>query len=108
MGRTFPPELIARIVVLGALAFLAIWTLWNFLPALGWAAVLAIATWPARQWLTRNGASPTRAAILLTATAGFLIVAPLVLVVIEGTRESVLLLHWLRGLRPTGIPVPVW
>ena len=87
MGRTFPPELVARIVVLGALAFLAIWTLWSFLPALGWAAVLAIATWPARQWLTRNGASPTRAAILLTATAGLLIVGPLVIVVIEGTRE---------------------
>ena len=108
MGRTFPPQLAARIVVLGALAFLAIWTLWSFLPALGWAAVLAIATWPARQWLTRNGATPTRAAILLTATAGLLIVGPLVIVVIEATRESLLLLHWLRELRQTGIPVPEW
>lgn len=87
MGRTFPSELLARTAVVGALAFLAIWTLWSFLPALGWAAVLAIATWPARQWLTRDGRSPTRAAILLTAIAGLLIVGPLLIVVIEATRE---------------------
>src|ERR1700692_1281396 len=99
MARTFPPELVARIVVLGALAFLAIWTLWSFLPALGWAAVLAIATWPARQWLTRNGAPPPRPAIFATATTGPLVVGPLVIVVIEATRESLLLLHWLRELR---------
>ncbi|HEY7247133.1 MAG TPA: AI-2E family transporter [Xanthobacteraceae bacterium] len=106
MGRTFPPQFLGRMAVVAALAFLAIWTLWSFLPALGWAAVLAIATWPARQWLTRNGRSETRAAILLTATAGLLIVGPLLIVVIEATRESVVLLHWLRELRQTGIPTP--
>jgi predicted PurR-regulated permease PerM len=108
MERTFSPELLARIALIVLLAFLAIWTLWSFLPALGWAAVLAIATWPVREWLVRNGASPTGAAILLTGAVGLLIVVPLIIVVIEGTRESLLIVRWMRELRQTGIAAPEW
>jgi predicted PurR-regulated permease PerM len=108
MERTFPTEVVARTALVVALAFLAIWTLWNFLPALGWAAVLAIATWPARERLTRKGASPTLAAVVLTAIVGLLIVGPLIVIALEGTRESLLILHWWRELRQTGIPVPDW
>src|SRR5258708_6159215 len=47
----------ALLVLTAALALLAIWVLRHFLPALAWAAVLAIATWPlyARllHWLPR-------------------------------------------------------
>jgi predicted PurR-regulated permease PerM len=108
MERTFSPELVARLGIVAVLGFLAVWTLWSFLPALGWAAVLAIATWPARARLIRNGMSPTGTAILLTGIIGLLIVGPMLVVVVEGTRESILILHWLRELRQTGIPPPEW
>ena len=37
---------IAHLVVTVALAGLGVWILWDFLPALIWATVFAIATWP--------------------------------------------------------------
>jgi hypothetical protein len=41
--------LIGRIALVIAAALVAVWMLWRFLPALAWAAVLAIATWPLRR-----------------------------------------------------------
>jgi predicted PurR-regulated permease PerM len=40
------PQRLARDALAVALALLATWMLWGFLPALAWASVLAIATWP--------------------------------------------------------------
>jgi predicted PurR-regulated permease PerM len=40
------PQRLARVALAIALALLATWMLWAFLPALAWAGVLAIATWP--------------------------------------------------------------
>ena len=37
---------IAQIALAAILAALGLWTLWEFLPALAWAAILAIAIWP--------------------------------------------------------------
>src|ERR1700736_131173 len=73
MARTLSLQLLGRVIVVAILALLAIWILWRFLPALGWAAVLAIATWPLRERLIRNSASPTVTAILLTLVVGLVI-----------------------------------
>src|SRR5262245_42701434 len=71
-------QLVGRIILVAILVLLAIWILRRFLPALAWAGVLAIATWPLRDWLTRKYMSEWSTAILLTFTVGILIVGPLV------------------------------
>src|SRR5262245_32076508 len=42
-------QLVGRIILVAILVLLAIWILRRFLPALAWAGVLAIATWPVRE-----------------------------------------------------------
>jgi predicted PurR-regulated permease PerM len=37
---------VMRVTLAGALVALGIWTLWNYLPALVWAGIFAIAFWP--------------------------------------------------------------
>ena len=108
MASTISLQSLGRIFVIALLAALAIWTLWRFLPALGWAAVLAIATWPLRQRFTRHLASPTLSAVALTLLVGIAIVGPLIVLVFEGAREAVLILQWLRGVREAGLGTPEW
>src|SRR5215471_18554079 len=99
---------IARVVLVAAPALLALWMLWRFLPALAWAAVLAIATWPVRQWAIRRGWTATAAAAALTALIGFLIVIPLVVFAVAGAKEAATLFRWVREVMDTGIPAPGW
>jgi predicted PurR-regulated permease PerM len=108
MAPAFSLQLLGRVTVVAILAVLALWTLWSFLPALGWAAVLAVATWPLREWLIQSSASPTAAAIVLTLTVGLVIVGPLGIIVIQGTKEAVLIVHWGRDVRETGLGTPDW
>jgi predicted PurR-regulated permease PerM len=108
MASTFSPQLLGRVIVVAILALLAIWILWSFLPALGWAAVIAVTTWPLREWLVRNCARPTASAGLLTLVVGLVIVGPLVFIVIQGAREAVLIVQWVRDVRETGLGTPEW
>jgi hypothetical protein len=79
MEKSSSTRTIARVVLVAAPALLALWMLWRFLPALTWAAVLAISTWPVRQWAIRRGWTTTAAAAALTASIGLLIVVPLII-----------------------------
>jgi len=108
MTSAFSLQSLGRILVIALLAGLAIWILWHFLPALGWAAVLAIATWPLRERLARDLASPTVTAISLTLIVGLVIIGPLIILVFEGAREAVLVLHWVRSVRESGLGTPEW
>jgi len=72
----FPPVRIAQTAFVIALIALCGWVLWGFIPALTWAAVIAIATWPMRQWIVGAGVRPWAAAILLTAIWALLLVVP--------------------------------
>jgi predicted PurR-regulated permease PerM len=108
MAREFSLQLLGRVLVVAILALLAIWILWRFLPALGWAGVLAIATWPLRQRVVRHSARPTAGAILLTLLVGAVIVGPLIAIIIEGAREAVLVVQWVREVRETGLGTPEW
>jgi predicted PurR-regulated permease PerM len=108
MVPPFSRELLGRGLIVAALAFLALWMLWSFLPALAWAGVLALATWPVRQWLVRRGLSPTGSAILLTAIVGLVIITPLFIVLFEGAREAKMIVAWITQARQTGIGAPEW
>jgi predicted PurR-regulated permease PerM len=94
MERSFSTRTIARVVLVGALSLLAFWMLWRFLPALAWAAVLAISTWPVRQWAVRRGWRVTAAAAALTGLIGLLIVVPLIIFAVAGAKEAAILLRW--------------
>jgi predicted PurR-regulated permease PerM len=79
---------IARAALIVAVAFLSVWMLWRLLPALAWACVLAIATWPLRQWLARRGFGETTIAILLTLVLAAVVVLPLVRLGVEAAHEG--------------------
>jgi len=91
-----------------AVALVAVWMLWHFLPALAWAVVLAIATWPLRNGLTRRGMSKTAIAILLTILVTVVLVLPLIGVGIELGREGETVVRWLRDVRQNGLGTPDW
>ncbi len=102
----------ALLVLTAALALLAIWILRHFLPALAWAAVLAIATWPlyARLLHLLPGARQQAlwVPLLFTLLVGLVFVLPLTLFAIEVGRETLVLLRWAGTIEETGLAVPDW
>jgi predicted PurR-regulated permease PerM len=73
--------------------------LWRFLPALAWALVLAIATWPLRQMLVRRGIGGTGAAALLTLGVVLVLVLPLVGFAVEAARDNGAIVESVREIR---------
>src|SRR5689334_4084129 len=67
-----------RIALAAALFLLALYTVRAFLPALGWAVVIAIAAWPAyRRYLAgRHSDGRTAPALLATAAIAILVLIP--------------------------------
>src|SRR5215471_6277415 len=91
---------------LGLLA-VAIWMLATFLPALAWATVLAIATWPL--FLTaRRHSGRTNAAAAVTALIAVVVIAPLVFAVIEAAQEIRGIIQWYIEARKEGLEAPEW
>ena len=82
--------------------------LWRFLPALAWASVLAIATWPLRERLARRGMERTVIATLLTFVLAIVLVLPLIGLGIEATREGCKMVEWLNDIRQNGLGTPDW
>ncbi|HEY1544300.1 MAG TPA: AI-2E family transporter [Xanthobacteraceae bacterium] len=99
---------VARTALVIIVALAAVWTLWRFLPALAWACVLAIATWPLRHGLARRGMGRTSAALLLTLVLAVVLVTPLIAIGFEGVRDSHALAEWLRDVRQSGLGTPDW
>jgi len=91
-----------------AFVLVAVWMLWRFLPALAWACVLAIATWPLRERLVRAGVRPELAAGLLTLLVALVLVVPVIVLGLQIAREAVLVVHWVRSLRESGLALPEW
>jgi predicted PurR-regulated permease PerM len=91
---------------LGLLA-VAVWMLATFLPALAWAVVLAIATWPvflaARQRVGRDWAAMAMTLLILV-----VILAPLGFAVIEAGREYGTVVRWIAELRRHEVLAPEW
>lgn len=91
---------------LGLLA-VAIWMLATFLPALAWATVLAIATWPLFL-AARRHSGRTRAAAAVTALIAVVVIAPLVVAVIEAAQEIRGIIRWYIEVRKEGFEAPEW
>jgi len=98
----------ARIALTVALLAVGLWILHQFLAALVWATVLAIAFWP----IYRRLRQPTHHRVLAPAAAttviGIIFIAPLVLLAIAAARESHVVVQFVSEARHNGIPTPGW
>jgi predicted PurR-regulated permease PerM len=101
------PQRLARDALAVALALLATWMLWGFLPALAWASVLAIATWPLYNLChPRIGRTWAAAGLVLGVAAGVLI--PIYILGAEAAREAAAALEWLQRLTASDTAPPEW
>ena len=101
----------ARIALATALIALGLWILFDFLPALAWAGVLAIALWPLYHRMLRllpEHSDRIVGPLLGTVLIGIVFIAPLVLLGIGLARESHFVTEFVNDARHHGIAVPEW
>jgi len=91
---------------LGLLA-VAVWMLATFLPALAWATVLAIATWPLFLAARARGGR-TGAAAAVSVLIAVVVLAPLVVAALEAAQEFREILRWYVDNRGEGFAAPEW
>jgi predicted PurR-regulated permease PerM len=102
-------QLVARSVLATAVVAVGLWILFDFLPALAWAAVLAIALWPLYDRLLRllpPHADRVWGPLLVTTGIAVVIIAPLVLLGVAVGRESHVVIGFVTDVRHNGLPVP--
>lgn len=102
---------LARMALATAMVALGLWILFDFLPALAWAAVLAIALWPLYRHLLRllpEHSDRVLGPLLATIGIGIVFIAPLVLLGVAVARESHFVIEFIADARHHGIPVPEW
>ena len=100
---------------MGALALLltglGLWTLHRYLPALIWAAILAIAVWPLYQRAVRRW-PPGKHNILLpalfTVAIALVFITPLVTVAVQAGKEVHGIFESIATARTDGVPPPEW
>ncbi len=96
------------LVAVAILALAGLYTLRDFLPAIVWALVIAIALWPLFQRLAlrwpahRHGLLP---ALVIAATV-LVLALPLVLIGFPIFRDAHEASHWLEQARRVGVPAP--
>ena len=99
---------LGRLALISALFAIGVWTLWDFLPALAWAAVVAIAIWPLYEQHPLRKRHRTAAATIVTLLIGLVVIVPLIILGIELGRVGVGAAQWLRAAGREGVPVPDW
>ncbi|MBI5451787.1 MAG: AI-2E family transporter [Gammaproteobacteria bacterium] len=92
-----------------ALLLAAAWLLHGFIPALLWAVVIVIATWPLRQRLAdRSGFGATALATVMTALVTAVFFVPIIYALVNVAAEAGNVAHWITAVQQTGIAVPSW
>lgn len=87
----------------------ALWLMHSFIPALLWAVVIAIATWPLRvkvAQLTRF--SQVGVALVMTSMVAVLLFIPIVYAFINAVSDLGALTRWMMEAKQTGIAAPEW
>jgi predicted PurR-regulated permease PerM len=106
-----PAQMRARLVVATGFVIIGLWILHDFLPALAWAVVLAIALWPLYRRLLRvlpERRTRVAAPLLLTLAIGVLFVAPLAMLGAAIARETHFFIGLIVSARHSGLAVPEW
>jgi predicted PurR-regulated permease PerM len=105
--QQFKNREIAGVAAALGLVALAIWMLSTFLPALAWATILAIATWPL-YLAARLRAGRTVAAAAVTILIAVAVLAPLVVAAVEAIVELRGVAKWVIEQRQEGFQAPAW
>ena len=100
------------LIVAALLLFLlGLWTIRTFLPALGWAAILAIAT-SGLYGRVRRRFPPSGHDLLwpslFTLAVALLFLVPLAIAAFEIAKESRVVIGMVEEARKSGLPVPAW
>lgn len=109
--RTDAAQRAARVALAAVLFGLGIWTILEFLPALAWAGILAIAVWPLYTLVRRRWAAGGHNVLLpalATAAVALLFIVPLALIGVQLGKEAHGTLLWLDEARRAGLPAPAW
>jgi predicted PurR-regulated permease PerM len=103
-------RLTARVTLALALVVAALWIAADFLPALIWAAILAITIWPLYQnFASRFSPEPSGlTAFGFTILVALVVFTPLALVIYQVAQQSDVLSSWIAQSRGNGIKVPEW
>jgi predicted PurR-regulated permease PerM len=101
----------ARVAIASLVVLLAAWVARDFLVALTWAAVIAIAVWPIYIRFAMpvlGGRSMAVAPLLFTLLTGVVLLVPIALAVHQIAQGSDAFARSLSQLQESGIPVPTW
>ncbi|HKS63564.1 MAG TPA: AI-2E family transporter [Xanthobacteraceae bacterium] len=103
-------RLTARVALAIALVAAALWTAADFLPALIWSVILAVALWPLYERFARalSGGPSTLASLLFTTLTGLVLIFPIALATWQIAQQSDALFAWIKQSQDNGIPVPDW
>jgi predicted PurR-regulated permease PerM len=100
-----------RIVGLCLLIALGLWIAKDFIAALAWGIVIAIAIDPLHMRLRRRWSSRTQQLVLaglLTLTVALVVLVPLLVGIAQAALEARELALWVAGAKAHGIPPPLW
>lgn len=87
----------------------ALWLMHGFIPALLWAVVIAIATWPLRVRLAHGlNLNNVAVAAIMTAGVALLLFFPIVYGLFHAALDLGRLTNWMLLVQQTGIAVPEW
>ena len=96
-----------RVYLSVALLASAAWLLHGFIPALLWAVVIVIATWPMRLLVAANTKySDTGVAVVMTSLVAALFFLPIGYALFHAAAEVSTITHWITDVQKTGIAVP--
>jgi len=98
----------AKLALAVLLGLFGLWLSATFVPALIWAAIIAIAIDPLYKNAESRWPGARKAVLpgLATLLIALLVLIPLAMGVIEATRETHLLLQWWADVRANGVPEP--
>jgi predicted PurR-regulated permease PerM len=99
-----------RLALALALIAIAAWVAADFLPAIGWAVVIAITTWPLYVHFAKPFSKLPQfiAPLLFTAIVGIVLLVPFMLAVHQLAQASDGFVRWVAQLQESGVPVPPW
>ncbi|MES1971730.1 MAG: AI-2E family transporter [Pseudomonadota bacterium] len=108
-----PPRatLIARLALAALLALLGLWIAHNFLAALAWAVVIAVAIDPLHERLRRRWPGPrgrTWTAAAITLLVALVVIVPVAAGITQAAREAQEVSTWISQAQANGLPVPDW
>lgn len=100
---------IARVALYAALLLLALWVIRDFIPAIAWACVIAIAMWPLLKRFESHRlfrSRPTLIATVITTGISLLVVLPVAVATTQAFAQAHDLREWLHTVQDNGIPLP--